>query len=129
MDTLGNSTHEHLWETSSPTFNGLGIILTSICKTCGMEVEHGLSANFHHTLESTIKPAPDGHYHCWHSTSISLMSMPPQYPRICCHCGEERTFRSGEFVPRTKTHGTMHQLSHEERMIRAFSVPKRPDLY
>jgi hypothetical protein len=25
--------------------------------------------------------------HCWHSTGFTLMSSPPQYPHICCHCG------------------------------------------
>lgn len=26
--------------------------------------------------------------HCWHSTGITLYSNPPQYPHVCCNCGE-----------------------------------------
>lgn len=28
--------------------------------------------------------------HCWHETGIALTTNPPQYPEVCCHCGEQR---------------------------------------
>ncbi len=30
------------------------------------------------------------HEHCWHSIGIALLSDPPQYPQVCCWCGEKR---------------------------------------
>lgn len=31
--------------------------------------------------------------HCWHPTGLVAMSNPPQYPHVCCHCGETWTQR------------------------------------
>lgn len=26
--------------------------------------------------------------HCYHRVGIALLTWPPQYKRICCHCGD-----------------------------------------
>ena len=43
------------------------------------------------------------HTRCWHGTGVALESMPPQYPEVCCHCGEERVVRPQS--PTTAGHG------------------------
>jgi hypothetical protein len=37
--------------------------------------------------------------HCWHETGVVLTSHPPQYPEVCCHCGEERVIRGAAMTP------------------------------
>jgi hypothetical protein len=52
------------------------------------------------------------HVHCWHGTGVVLESYPPQYPEVCCHCGEMQTRRGsmptpeghGPFLPRNGSH-------------------------
>ncbi|GGR31360.1 hypothetical protein [Deinococcus ruber] len=54
----------------------------------------------------------EGHIHCWHGTGVVLESFPPQFPEICCLCGEKRTRRGstpnpsmhGPFLPKTGSH-------------------------
>lgn len=31
--------------------------------------------------------------HCWHSHGPALLTDPPQYHQVCCHCGETRIRR------------------------------------
>jgi hypothetical protein len=39
------------------------------------------------------------HNHCWHETGVVLTSNPPQYPEVCCHCGEQRVIRGAAVTP------------------------------
>lgn len=35
----------------------------------------------------------EGKEHCYHSTGVALLSYPPQYPEVCCYCGDKRIRR------------------------------------
>ena len=39
------------------------------------------------------------HNHCWHETGFVLTTNPPQYPEVCCHCGEQRIIRGMAVTP------------------------------
>lgn len=41
--------------------------------------------------------------HCWHSAGTVHLTCPPQYPEMCCQCGERR-IRIG-LVPTKCQHG------------------------
>lgn len=37
--------------------------------------------------------------HCYHAENSTFTSYPPQYPEICCHCGDRRVTRPAEPPP------------------------------
>lgn len=47
------------------------------------------------------------HDHCWHDTGKALLTNPPQYEDLCCHCGETRTRQVQQVFPEGE-HGPYH---------------------
>ena len=44
--------------------------------------------------------------HCWHDTGMVLASLPPQYQKKCCRCGEIQTYRGQTLVAEdNRAHG------------------------
>lgn len=42
--------------------------------------------------------------HCYHRQPTTYLTYPPQYPEICCHCGNQRVVRPSE-PPAPPGHG------------------------
>jgi len=55
------------------------------------------------------------HIHCWHDSGVALMSMPPQYKHICCHCGEIKLV-----IPQTVASFEGHGKYHPQNYITGF---------
>ena len=51
------------------------------------------------------------HTHCWHDSGRQLLSMPPQYVQVCCHCGEVKTVRP-EVIASFEGHGKYHPQNY-----------------
>lgn len=110
--------HEHYWGPVSMDIhdrveNSLStsyLVTYQTCLTCGAVKNHAVGLSSPSYGGATIAPDSDGHYHCWHSKGNVLMTYPPQYPMVCCHCGEIRNFSEKDALkaPQTITHG-VHQ--------------------
>ena len=50
----------------------------------------GWDARFKHDLAIEKEAGCD---HCWHDTGMVLASLPPQYQKRCCRCGEVENYR------------------------------------
>lgn len=51
------------------------------------------------------------HEHCWHDSGKALLSIPPQYVQICCHCGEQKIVKP-EIVLSFEGHGEFHPQNY-----------------
>lgn len=48
---------------------------------------------------------PDDPGHCWHRTGAMLMTHPPQWDEVCCHCGTQKRVHHGNHPSAPTGHG------------------------
>ncbi len=63
-------------------------------------------------------------HHCYHSSGQMLMSYPPQFPQICCFCGNRRISCATHSL--VEGHGDHLPLNDDARYLKDYDAcPKR----